>query len=66
MHRSTRGLAFTEDGVVFLERARRILHDVSEATAEVSERRGELVGPLRISVPVSFGSLHLAPALNST
>jgi DNA-binding transcriptional LysR family regulator len=65
VHRSTRGLAFTEDGIVFLERARRILREVSEATAEVSERRGELVGPLRISVPVSFGILHLAPALNS-
>jgi DNA-binding transcriptional LysR family regulator len=65
VHRSTRGLAFTEDGVVFLERARNILREVSEATAEVSERRGELVGPLRISVPVSFGILHLAPALNS-
>jgi DNA-binding transcriptional LysR family regulator len=65
VHRSTRGLAFTEDGIVFLERARRILREVSEATTEVSERRGELVGTLRISVPVSFGILHLAPALNS-
>jgi DNA-binding transcriptional LysR family regulator len=64
-HRSTRGLALTENGIVFLEHARRILLEVSEATAEVSERRGELVGPLRISVPVSFGILHLAPALNS-
>jgi DNA-binding transcriptional LysR family regulator len=65
VHRSTRGLALTEDGIAFLERARRILREVSEATAEVSERRGELAGPLRISVPVSFGILHLAPALNS-
>ena len=65
MHRSTRKLVLTEDGIVFLERAKRILREVSEATAEVSERRGELVGPLRISAPVSFGILHLAPALNS-
>ena len=65
VHRSTRKLTLTEDGIAFLGRAKRILREVSEATAEVSERRGELVGPLRISVPVSFGILHLAPALNS-
>jgi DNA-binding transcriptional LysR family regulator len=65
VHRSTRKLTLTEDGIAFLERARRILREVSEASAEVSERRGALVGPLRISVPVSFGILHLSPALNS-
>ena len=65
VHRSTRKLALTEDGIGFLERAKRILCEVSEASAEVSERRGALVGPLRISVPVSFGILHLSPALNS-
>ena len=65
IHRSTRKLVLTEDGIAFLERAKRILREVSEATAEVSERRGELAGPLRISAPVSFGILHLAPALNS-
>jgi len=65
LHRSTRKLTLTEDGIAFLERAKRILREVSEATAEVSERQGELVGPLRISAPVSFGILHLAPALSS-
>jgi len=65
LHRSTRKLTLTEDGIAFLERAKRILREVSDATAEVSERQGELVGPLRISAPVSFGILHLAPALNS-
>jgi DNA-binding transcriptional LysR family regulator len=65
VHRSTRKLTLTEDGIAFLERAKRILREVSEASAEVSERRGALVGPLRISVPVSFGILHLSPALNS-
>ena len=44
VHRSTRKLVLTEDGSAFLERAKRILREVSEATAEVSERRGELVG----------------------
>src|ERR1700722_16311515 len=65
LHRSTRKLTLTEDGTAFLERAKRILREVSDATDEVSERQGELIGPLRISAPVSFGVLHLAPALSS-
>src|ERR1700733_6477837 len=63
VHRTTRRLSLTEDGMTFLDRARRILGEVMDATAELSERRGELAGPLRISAPVSFGSLHLGPAL---
>jgi len=65
MRRSTRKLALTDDGLVFLDHARRILRDVSDATSTFSERRGELAGPLRIAAPVSFGTLHLAPALNA-
>jgi len=63
--RSTRKLVLTEDGGALLQRAKHILREVSEATAEVSERRGELVGPLRMSAPVSFGVLHLGSALSS-
>jgi DNA-binding transcriptional LysR family regulator len=46
-----------------LLRARNIAREVTEASSEMSERRGQLVGPLRISAPVSFGYLHLGPAL---
>jgi DNA-binding transcriptional LysR family regulator len=63
LQRSTRKISVTEDGIAFLERARRILRETAEATAEVAERRGALAGPLRLSAPVSFGSLHLGPAL---
>jgi DNA-binding transcriptional LysR family regulator len=63
VHRTTRRLSLTEDGMAFLDRARRVVNELTDATAELSERRGELVGPLRISAPVSFGSLHLGPAL---
>jgi DNA-binding transcriptional LysR family regulator len=65
IRRSTRKLFLTEAGIAFVERAKRILREVSDATAEISERRGELAGPLRISAPVSFGILHLGTALNS-
>lgn len=63
LHRTTRRLSVTEDGAAFLERAKRILREVSEAAADLAERRGTLAGPMRISAPVTFGRLHLGPAL---
>lgn len=63
VNRTTRRLTLTEDGAAFLERARRIVRDSEEAAAEMAARRGQLVGRLRISGPVTFGSLHLGPAL---
>lgn len=63
LHRTTRKLTLTEDGTAFLERATRIVHEVEEASADMAERRGALAGPLRIAAPVTFGRLHLGPAL---
>ncbi|MXP61897.1 LysR family transcriptional regulator [Roseomonas sp. M0104] len=63
VHRTTRGLSLTEDGAAFLERAMRIAREVEEAAADMAERRGTLSGPLRLSVPVTFGRMHLGPAL---
>lgn len=63
LQRSTRKVSVTEDGAAFLERAVRIIQEVEDAAADVSERRGSLTGPLRISAPVTFGRMHLGPAL---
>jgi DNA-binding transcriptional LysR family regulator len=63
VHRTTRRLSLTEDGDAFYARAKQILRDVDSAASELAERRRILAGPLRISAPVSFGSLHLGPAL---
>lgn len=63
VHRTTRKLSLTEDGLTLLPRARAILDQVEDAASELAERHGGLAGPLRISAPLSFGMLHLAPAL---
>lgn len=64
LQRTTRKLSLTESGNAFLPRAQRILREAEEASAELAARSGKLAGPLRLSAPVSFGILHLAPALN--
>ena len=63
LQRTTRKMSLTEDGAAFLERGRRIVREVTDGAAEMAERRGDLVGPLRISGPVTFGALHLGPAI---
>ena len=64
IQRTTRKLGITAEGEAFLVRARRILQEAADARSEISERRGRLAGPLRISAPVSFGALHLGRALH--
>lgn len=63
LRRTTRKLTLTEDGSDFLDHARRILAEISDATVAMAERRGTLSGPLRIAAPVTFGRMHLGPAL---
>ena len=63
LQRTTRKLSLTENGLTFLARGRALLRDAEDAIGELAERRGALAGPLRLSAPVSFGILHLGPAL---
>jgi len=63
IQRTTRKLSLTESGMSFFPRAQRIIREADEAEAELAARSGTLAGPLRLSAPVSFGALHLGPAL---
>lgn len=62
-HRTTRSLTLTEAGRGYYGRASRILVDLAEADQSVSELQAAPRGELRINAPMSFGFLHLAPAL---
>ncbi|WP_372591611.1 LysR family transcriptional regulator [Guyparkeria sp.] len=62
-HRSTRHLALTSSGEAFYHRARRILADLDEAEEAVTREHGELTGTLRVAAPLSFGLMHLQPAI---
>src|ERR1700751_749513 len=63
LHRTTRALTLTEAGRSYFERAARILADLAEASASVGQLQAAPRGRLRVSAPVSFGALHLAPAV---
>ena len=63
LNRTTRRLSLTEAGRVFFDRSREGLREIGEAEAEVSRMQGEPRGVLRLNTPMSFGILHIAPAL---
>lgn len=63
INRTTRRLSLTEVGIVFLERAQRILAELEEAEQAVGQFNTEPRGVLRVNAPMSFGILHVAPAL---
>lgn len=63
LNRSTRTVTLTEAGEQYYEDARRILDELEDADRAVSESAGPPTGTLRISMPVAFGRLHLAPVI---
>ena len=63
LHRSTRVVSPTETGLAFYERCVEILASLEEAESSVMQLHGEPRGRLRVNAPMSFGTMHLAPAL---
>lgn len=61
--RSTRGLMPTEAGQNFCEHARRAIDEADEAEITARGAGAGLIGRLRVSAGVTFGSLHLVPRL---
>lgn len=61
--RSTRKLTLTSSGTLYLEKCREILNLVESAETDVSEESGIPRGPIRISLPLTYGVKHLAPLL---
>ena len=65
LQRTTRRLALTDEGAAFLEDCQRILAELEEAEAAVSERSRRATGHLLVSAPAGFGRQHVAPLLPS-
>ncbi|MBT3030673.1 MAG: LysR family transcriptional regulator [Candidatus Thiodiazotropha sp. (ex Lucina pensylvanica)] len=65
IQRTTRRLSLTEAGRTFYPRAIQLLEDLADAEQSVSSAQHALSGRIRLAAPLSFGLMHLAPALNS-
>lgn len=62
-HRNTRRLSLTEAGEQYFEYARKAHALACEGEDAVAELQSEPRGVLRVSVPMTFGRLHLAPLI---
>jgi DNA-binding transcriptional LysR family regulator len=57
--RSTRRLALTEAGSLYLETARQVLESLREAGEEIGQLQQHLSGSLRLTAPLAFGPAFL-------
>ncbi|MBZ4418919.1 LysR family transcriptional regulator [Myxococcus sp. RHSTA-1-4] len=65
LHRTTRRLSLTEAGQVYLRHAQAAFAEARAAEAAVAGTQREPHGRLRVTAPMSFGLLHVAPRLAS-
>jgi DNA-binding transcriptional LysR family regulator len=63
LNRSTRSLALTDVGEVYLERAKVVLAELDEADSIASDANGAPSGNLRILCPPAFATHQLVPRL---
>jgi DNA-binding transcriptional LysR family regulator len=62
-NRTTRRIALTDEGRRYLDYARQVLATLAEADRAVSSDLSAPAGTLRVTAPVPFGQLHVAPAV---
>ena len=64
LNRSTRKLSLTEAGAALHAHGLRAISEMEQAELEVARLQTEPRGVLRVNAPMSFGLLHIAPAVN--
>lgn len=62
-NRTTRRVALTDEGRRYLDYARQVLATLDEAERAISNDLSSPAGMLRVTAPVLFGQLHVAPAV---
>lgn len=63
IYRSTRSFSLTPEGSQFYERCVQIIEDLNKAESSITKHSGSLLGTLRVTAPMSFGVLQLAPLI---
>lgn len=62
-HRTTHGVALTEEGSAFLARCVPIMRDLAEAERQLAVRGGAAAGRLRVGIPHALARLYVTPDL---
>lgn len=62
-NRTTRRIALTEEGRIYLERCRKILAEIEESELALSQDQVEPRGTITLTAPVRFGEMHIAPSV---
>lgn len=63
LHRTTRRIELTEAGQLYFERSKRIVDEARLAHEQLGEMLAQPGGLLRVSLPVDFGTIYLAPLI---
>ena len=63
MNRTTRRSSLSDEGREYYERCKRVLAEVAEADASICARRTEPHGRLRLTAPVMYGQMQVAPVV---
>jgi len=63
LNRSTRSVTLTDTGASYYDQTILVLDALDDANRSVTEAGGAPRGLLRVSMPVVFGSMHVAPAM---
>ncbi|MFP5436052.1 MAG: LysR family transcriptional regulator, partial [Alphaproteobacteria bacterium] len=63
LHRTTRKVSPTQDGIAFHERCQRVIADVEDTENLFRQTAAKPSGKLRVDVPGRIGRLIIAPAL---
>jgi DNA-binding transcriptional LysR family regulator len=63
-NRTTRRIALTEEGRIYLEQCRKILSDIHEAEQTLGRQQTEPSGKIYLTAPVRFGEMHVAGAVS--
>lgn len=63
LHRTTRSISLTHEGVAFYQRCVRILRDIDEAEQAISQLHAVPSGRLRVNAAVAFATYQIVPII---
>lgn len=63
LHRHTRAISLTEEGIIFAKHCGEIIRQYEQVTERIEQKADTPRGIIKMSAPVAFGRLHVAPYL---